>query len=232
MWKAFLMTICGLGVATSITLPAKAVTRPVVVELFTSQGCSSCPPADAVLAELAARPDVLALGFHVDYWDKLGWKDPLSAPGSTARQNDYASQFGKREVYTPEIVVDGARPVVGSRRAEVLQAIDAAHPEAAAPVSFAADERSVTVGAGTGNGTVTLVRFLRSHATAVKAGENAGHSAVDVNAVVQLAKLGNWNGSALTLPIEPPDQDHGLAILVQSADGRILGAGAVQAGID
>ena len=99
-----------------LALPAAADTRPIVVELFTSQGCSSCPPADAVLAELTGRPDILALGFHVDYWDRLGWKDPLSAPGSTTRQKDYAAQFGGHEIYTPQIVVDGERQVVGSRR--------------------------------------------------------------------------------------------------------------------
>src|ERR1700728_3876779 len=80
---------------------AVAEARPVVVELFTSQGCSSCPPADAVLAELASRKDVLALGFHVDYWDRLGWKDPFSTPGATSRQNEYATQFGRSEVFTP-----------------------------------------------------------------------------------------------------------------------------------
>jgi hypothetical protein len=215
-----------------LPLPAAADSRPVVVELFTSQGCSSCPPADAVLAELAAKPNILALGFHVDYWDRLGWKDPLSAPGATQRQNDYARQFGKREIYTPQIVVDGERQVVGSRHDDVLQAIANSNPLVAAPVSFSTDRRSVTVGAGAGGGTVTLVRFVRNRATEVKAGENAGRSAVDVNGVTQLAKLGTWNGSALTLPIDPPDAGHGVAVLVQSANGKILGAGAIQAGID
>ena len=220
------------GAFALLALPAAADTRPIVVELFTSQGCSSCPPADAVLAELAARPNILALAFHVDYWDRLGWKDPLSAPGSTARQNDYAGQFGKREIYTPQIVVDGDRQVIGSRRDEVLQAIDQSDPTVAAPVSFAADRRSVTVGAGTGSGAVTFVRFLRRRSTAIGAGENAGRSAVDVNGVVQLTKLGVWNGAALTLPIDPPDDEHGVAVLVQSTGGKILGAGAIQAESD
>jgi hypothetical protein len=219
------------GAFALLALPAVADPRPVVVELFTSQGCSSCPPADAVLAELATKPNILALGFHVDYWDRLGWRDPLSAPGSTARQNDYASQFGKREVYTPQIVIDGQRQVVGSRRDEVLQAIDQSNPLNVAPVNFA-DRRSVTVGAGTGDGTVTLVRFVHSRTTEVRAGENAGRNALDVNGVVQLTKVGVWNGAALTLPIDPPDSEHGVAVLVQSAAGKILGAAALQARID
>jgi hypothetical protein len=220
------------GIFALATLPAAADPRPVVVELFTSQGCSSCPPADAVLAELAARPNVLALGFHVDYWDKLGWRDPLSAPGSTARQNDYAKQFGKREIYTPQIVVDGRQQVIGSRRGEVLQAIEQSNPLTATTVNFTADRRSVTISAGTGDGTITLFRFLRSRLTEVKAGENEGRKAADVNGVVQLTRLGVWNGAMLTLPIDPPDTGYGIAILVQSPDGEILGAGAIQAAMN
>jgi hypothetical protein len=230
MSKTTRILIAGMFALTA--LPAAADPRPVVVELFTSQGCSSCPPADAVLAELATRPNVLALGFHVDYWDRLGWRDPLSAPGSTARQNDYAKQFGKSEIYTPQIVVDGQRQVVGSRRGEVLQAIEQSNPLATAPVNFAADRRSVTVGAGTGDGAITLIRFLRNRSTEVRAGENEGRAAIDVNGVVQLTRLGAWDGTMQTLPIDPPDTEHGIAILVQSRDGKILGAAAIQAGIN
>ncbi len=201
--------------------------RPTVVELFTSQGCSSCPPADAVLNEVAARPGVIALGFHVDYWDRLGWKDPLSTPGATARQNEYAARFGRREIYTPQIVVDGTRQMVGSHRAEVFQAVEEAKPEAVAPVSVAADHKSVMVGAGSGAGTVTLFRFVRSRSTEIRRGENAGTTATDVNGVDQLVTLGPWNGAARSFPIDPPDSEHGIAVLVQAADGAILGATAL-----
>jgi hypothetical protein len=208
---------------------AQAETRPVVVELFTSQGCSSCPPADAVLTELAARPDVIALGFHVDYWDRLGWKDPLSAPGSTERQNDYAARFGRREIYTPQLVVDGKRQLVGSHRAEVLLAVDQAKPEAAVQVTIAADGKSVAIGGGAGAGKVTLARFVKSRSTEIRRGENAGTQARDVNGVDQILTLGDWTGAPLGFAIDPPDAEHGLAVLVQAEDGTILGAAALSA---
>src|ERR1700740_3591459 len=111
--------ICPLVVAVCLALgvaSAGAGERPILVELFTSEGCSSCPPADALLAELAGRPDVLALSFHVDYWDRLGWKDPFSSPAATLRQQRYAELLGLAAVYTPQIVIDGKWQTVGSDR--------------------------------------------------------------------------------------------------------------------
>src|ERR1700730_4980196 len=106
--------------------PAEAGERPIVVELFTSQGCSSCPPADALLAGLASRPEVLALSFHVDYWDRLGWKDPASSPEAPQLHHRYAELLGTGTVYTPQIIVDGKWQAVGSDRGEVERALDAA----------------------------------------------------------------------------------------------------------
>jgi len=227
------MTRISLAAALALSIlavPAAAETRPVVVELFTSQGCSSCPPADALLHELAGRKDVLALGFHVDYWDKLGWKDPLSTPGATIRQHDYAAEFGRNEVYTPQIVVDGQHQAVGSNRGAVLQAIAEARPVSAAPIAFAADGRSASVGGGTGRGKVLVIRYLRTRTTAVARGENSGHTAVDANGVESIRDAGEWTGRPLELPIVPVDDAHGLAILVQGEDGRILGAAALSGG--
>src|SRR5260370_2590981 len=108
--------------------PVQAGERPLVVELFTSQGCSSCPPADALLAGLASRPEVLALSFHVDYWDRLGWKDPFSSPEATRRQHRYAELLGLATVYTPQIIVDGKWQAVGSGPGEGPHALHAAPP--------------------------------------------------------------------------------------------------------
>jgi hypothetical protein len=202
-----------------------ANSRPVVVELFTSQGCSSCPPADALLNELAQRPDVIALGFHVDYWDSLGWKDPLSAPGSTQRQRDYASLLNLPTIYTPQMIIDGHLQLVGSDRTAVLSGIDRATAETRATVQFDTDGKSVAIGAGQGRGKVILVRFLRHRDTSVDSGENAGLHARDANGVTALAELGPWLGQALHFSIDPAKPGEGIAVLVQAEGGQILGAG-------
>ena len=217
-------TILGLAV---VAMPAGADPRPVVVELFTSQGCSSCPPADALLGELAKKSDVVALGFHISYWDRLGWKDPLSRQSSTDRQRSYARRFTGGQVYTPQIVVDGTDEMIGSDRAAVMAAVQTVRPEAIAPVSFAADRRSVAIGSGAGKGEIVLVRFAQRRTTEVGAGENTGRVADDFNGVQTLTTLGAWDGSMLAFPIEPPGAGEGLAVLVQAPDGHMLGAAAV-----
>jgi hypothetical protein len=220
--------ILGLAAAAA---PACADPRPVVVELFTSQGCSSCPPADALLGELAKKSDVLALGFHISYWDGLGWKDPLSSPSSTERQKAYARRLGDGRVYTPQIVVNGTNEMVGSDREAVFDAVRTAQPAAVAPVSFADDRRSVAIGAlagdPAGEGEIVLVRFVQRRTTAVGAGENTGRIANDFNGVRSLTTLGAWDGSRLSFAIEPPAAGEGLAVLVQAPDGRMLGAALV-----
>jgi hypothetical protein len=222
----------GLGIFAAVALgtsPGSADSRPIVVELFTSQGCSSCPPADKLLSELARRGDVLALGFHISYWDNLGWKDPLSSPASTDRQKAYARRLSGGQVYTPQIVVDGTREMIGSHREEVFAALREAQPASSATVKFSADRRSVTIGPGNGAGEVLLARFAQRRATQVGAGENAGRMLEDANGVETLTTLGPWTGATAAFPIVPPEPGKGIAILVQAADGHILGAAAINA---
>jgi hypothetical protein len=219
---ALLVVILGLAAA----VPALADPRPVVVELFTSQGCSSCPPADALLGELAGRSGVVALGFHISYWDRLGWKDPLSSPAATERQKRYARRLGDGRIYTPQLIVDGTDEMVGSDRAAVMAALNraAARQQAAATVTFAADRHSVMIGGGAGQGDVVLVRFVQRRTTAIGAGENDGRVATDFNGVETLSSLGTWAGAPRQFAVQPPAPGEGLAVLVQAPDGHMLGA--------
>ena len=213
----------------ALSTSASAIERPVVVELFTSQACSSCPPADALLGELAHRPGVLALGFHITYWNGTGWTDPLSSPAATARQEAYARRFNGGQVYTPEMVVDGEHDMVGSDRGKVLAAIAAAKPQAGAPVAFAADGRSVEIGRGAGSGRVLLVRYLRRRTTKIAGGENAGRTLSDANGVESLMTLGTWDGALQHFAVAPPVPGEGLAVVVQAPSGGFLGAAAITA---
>ena len=211
------------------TAASAAETRPVVVELFTSQSCSSCPPADALLGDLAKRNDVVALGFHVTYWDGAQWRDPFARQSSTDRQSAYDKRLTGGQVYTPQMVIDGTADVVGSDRATVLAALDKARPVALAPVALAADRKSLTVGAGAApaGASVLLARYALMRTTRVAGGENASRTLVDTNGVEALATLGVWDGKPVSFPIDPPGEGEGLAVLVQASDGRIFGAAAI-----
>jgi hypothetical protein len=221
-----------LALAASLTCPglvpaAAAAERPVVVELFTSQGCSSCPPANAYLNELAqGRRDVLALAFHVTYWDRLGWKDPFSLAAATERQDRYGRRFGDGS-YTPEIVVDGASSHVGSRRDEVGAAIEAARrqSESAADVRITrqGDQLTIEVGGGSGRGKVLLIGFDRAHQTAIRRGENGGRTLEEDNVVRSIRPVGDWQGAALRLSERFPEGEDATVIL-EAPDGRIVGA--------
>jgi hypothetical protein len=210
-----------------------AETRPVVVELFTSQSCSSCPPADALLGELAKRRDVIALGFHITYWDGASWRDPFARQESTERQIAYDKRLTGGQVYTPQIVIDGTEDAIGSDRASVLAALDKAKPVALASVVFAADRHSVAIGSGGMAGAVPvganvlLARYALTRTTQVKGGENASRTLTDTHGVEALMTLGAWDGKAISFLIEPPNDGEGLAVMVQAPDGRIFGAAAV-----
>jgi hypothetical protein len=213
--------------------PAAAVAAepvPVVVELFTSQGCNSCPPADLVLGELTRRDDVLPLSFHVTYWDRLGWPDSFGLAASTGRQRDYAGSLGRRGVYTPQMVIGGRIDVVGSQRRRVLEAIELLRGEPAAALAIAIEQGALRLSGGASEPcSLWLVAFDRAHDVAIERGENRGQTLRYHNVVREITGLGDWDGTALTLPLPlerlAADQRDGAAVLVQrKADGAILTA--------
>ena len=211
------------------TLPQQArAERLTVVELFTSQGCSSCPPADAILAELASNdPALLPLGMHITYWDRLGWKDPYSLPAATQRQRDASARLALDYIYTPQLVVNGRHQAVGSDRAAVHQAIARARSDAGPTIDLmiTPDPGGVRIkaGAGPGQGTLILVGFDRQHLTPVRAGENNGRTLTEVNVVRALAPGGPWTGKPMELVLPRPPGDR-VAALLQGSDGQILAA--------
>ena len=219
-----------LGLAVTIG-PARAGERPIVVELFTSEGCSSCPPADTLLSELAKRPDILALSLHVDYWDRLGWKDPYSSREATERQNHYATLFDLATVYTPQIVVDGKWQAVGSDRADIEHALGLARRNRReVPVMLVIDRGQAQVKLGPESDaasiSVLLIGFDRRHVTEVKRGENGGRTLAHVDVVRGIEKVARSVGSReIEMPIRW--QCDRIAAIVQAADGRVLGV-AVQ----
>jgi len=212
-------------------------TEPLtVVELFTSQGCSSCPPADKFLGELSQRPDLLALSVHVDYWDYIGWKDVFADPKNTKRQRRYAQKLGLRYVYTPQMVIQGAFDSTGSDRAKVLRKIKEAGKleRLAVTISRAGDGVRITVpGSGTAYkgepAAVWLVAFDRRHDTEIKRGENSGNTLSYFNVVRGMTRIGAWSGRPLDIVAKAADMPapgrDSFAVIVQSLKtGRILGA--------
>ncbi len=212
------------------SVAAAAEPVPVVVELFTSQGCNSCPPADALLSELTRRADLLPLSFHVTYWDRLGWPDSFGLQASTDRQEAYARSLGLSGLYTPQMVVGGRIDVVGSQRQRVLEAIELlrGHPQPG-PAIRVADGRLELEAGGGGRCHLWLMGFDRVHDVAIERGENRGRTIRYQNVVRTILDLGTWDGSAATLPLPlerlAAEQHDGAAVLVQrAADGAIVAA--------
>lgn len=210
----------------------QAQPAPVVVELFTSQGCSSCPPADALLTELAGTDGVIALALHVDYWDYLGWSDSFAAPRYTERQRAYAKAAKSRTIFTPQMVVQGLDRLKGHDVARIRDRI-AAYRMRDAPVglSLAADGNGLTVriesrGEAVGPADVHLVRFLPEQQVAIEAGENAGQTLTYSNIVTDWQTIGHWDGATPTeLRVEEAG-DGPLAVIVQEGRmGPVLTAG-------
>ena len=219
--------------------PAAAGEGPWAIELFTSQGCSSCPPADAYLGALAKRPDIVALSFHVDYWDYIGWKDAFATRATTDRQRAYARVLKQRYVYTPEMVVDGIGHDTGRERAGIERLLAEAQrrsPRRATPeLSRNADGAlSVKLAAFQLDGApvdVTLALYDRRHSTPIASGENQGRMLENFNIVRRLELLGRWNGSPASWSVEDAHLQPGLgaAVIVQGADhGPVIGCNKLE----
>ena len=214
---------------------------PVVVELFTSQGCSSCLPADAYFGELAKRPDVIALGFHVDYWNYIGWTDPFAKPWASARQREYQDSLKTRFVYTPQVVVDGAAEAVGSDDEKCDALIDAAKAKAEPRPTLALHWRAdgalaVDVGSGQSPAgqpaTLWLIGYDTTHTTPVLRGENEGHTITDFHPVRSYSELGKWAGWSAEFIVPPAKVktlgNGGIAVLLQErGTGPILTAAEI-----
>lgn len=212
----------------------------MVIELFTSQGCSSCPPADALLAEFAKQPDVIALSLPVDYWDYLGWKDTLASPVHTKRQKGYSIARGDRQVYTPQAVINGVMHVVGSNRYQIDKASMLARGREGAlsvPVTLRRDDkRWILELAATPNiasAQLLLMTVTKRCEIAIGRGENADKKVAYTNVVRAISPLGEWNGAAQSIAIEPSllggEAVDGFVVLVQAIaaqgkPGAILGA--------
>jgi hypothetical protein len=213
---------------------ALARAAPTVVELFTSQGCSSCPPADAYVLELAGRQDVLALTFHIDYWNDLGWQDPFSSSANTARQHGYARALRLNSVYTPQLVIGGISQYVGSDRASVGARLSrgSGADDADVPVEIRREGGIFHVLIGTAAQPaardVLLVSYLRRAATPVGRGENRGRTLTEANIVRSLTVLGSGGSAPHEFRIDakslPADATDLAALLQAPGQGRIMGA--------
>ncbi|HSG94777.1 MAG TPA: DUF1223 domain-containing protein [Afifellaceae bacterium] len=229
---AGLALIVGFGFAGSAHAGPKAV-----VELFTSQGCSSCPPADAFLGELKTRDDLIVLSLPVDYWDYLGWKDTFGKPEHSERQYAYSRARGDRRVYTPQIIVNGGDHYVGSQRSAVERAVSAT--ELPLDVSIRSEDGSINIAISgadlqADHTTIRLITYTSAAEVAIGRGENHGRTITYNNIVRSMRPIGMWKGEAMTVSL-PRDEIlgediDGCAVIVQEdargGPGRILGAAA------
>lgn len=221
---------------------AQEVKRPLaVVELFTSQGCSSCPPADEYLAELADRGDVLALSYHVDYWDYLGWRDTLGSPAHTDRQHAYGRAFGSRSVYTPQAVINGRQHMSGAKRNDIAATMDSLAGSGKGlsvevSASYSGESILIDLGEDDSRGKkahVVIAYFEPAARVAIARGENTGRTITYRNAVTSLQTVGMWHGRSARLEV-PHDEiaakgAGGCAVLLQKVGkdglpGPIIGA--------
>jgi hypothetical protein len=233
----FLSLAAAAVMAISVAGEARAGEVSAVLELFTSQGCSSCPPADALLAELAKNPALVALSLPVDYWDYIGWKDTLASPAFTERQKDYAAARGDGQVYTPQIVVNGITHVVGSDGSKVAQALQAAAGQQGAlsvplQVSEVNGDLVGEVGAASDGvpkwGSILLLQVAKKRIVAIGRGENAGHTFTYTNVVRSIDRIGMWSGTAMRFDVPAAEMNRrgsdGYVVILQSGKSDRPGA--------
>lgn len=219
---------CALWLGFGVAVQAQP---PVVVELYTSQGCSSCPPADAFMEALAADPEVIALSLHVDYWDYIGWADRFARPQFTERQKAYARAVGSRTIYTPQIVVGGMDRVEGSQPGVVAALVDK-HNAVAAPVTLAVERSGTrlsvtaeTLAPLAGPARVQLVRYRPEETVTIERGENAGKTVTYHNIVTSWTVLGEWDGAApFTAEAELAGPERTAVIVQAAGPGGVLAA--------
>lgn len=212
-------------------ISAKSPENPVVIELFTSQSCSSCPPADRMLGELADKPGVISLAFHVTYWDHLNWKDTLSKQFATDRQHDYSDKAGGRRVYTPQMIVNGTTQFVGSNKDSLEKALREART--ISPVTIQRDRNYLNVSLPTiqnfkGRANVWMFAVQSDITQTIPAGENKGKTVHYSNAVLYEKSLGDWNGmnKIISAPVPNIVEADTIVVLVQYDDhGPIVAAG-------
>jgi hypothetical protein len=229
--RSILAGALGLMAAAAGQASAQTADNPVVVELYTSQGCSSCPPADAVLAELAGRDDVIALALHVDYWDYIGWKDAFADPQHTMRQKAYARAAGARSIYTPQMIVEGQDHLIGLQPVELADLIDR-HGAVAAPVrlTLARSGDAITIRADAlqplqQRVMVQVVRYRPEAVVSIRRGENAGRDLTYHNIVESWESVGEWSGSAPFEARHTAAGDDPVVVIIQEpGPGHILAA--------
>lgn len=216
-------------------VPLAAQNGPVVVELFTSQGCSSCPPADEMLHKLSQRDDVIALALHVDYWDYIGWKDEFADPRNANRQRAYARVAGRKSVYTPQMIVMGQTDIVGAKPMELADAISS-HKDVTQPVRMALNRKgnTLTIEAEAlerdlGRMVIQLVRYQAQRETHITRGENAGQTIQYSNVSEGWTILGEWDGAAPLMQTVEVTGTLPVVVLIQAVgEGPIFAAAQIR----
>lgn len=220
-----------LTVALSFWLPTLVAAQNVVVELFTSQGCSSCPPADEIIRKLKLEDDVIVLGWHVDYWDYLGWKDEFSRPENTERQIGYRDRWNLRSLYTPQAVIHGEAQIVGSDAGKIHMYVNQFQADGVnlelklERTGSTADIQVTSKVSGLPSADILLAKIIPEASTSIKQGENAGRTIHYVNIVEEMVWIADWNGKSNLSMKTPLTVGGTYVVLVQAKDfGPILGA--------